>query len=77
MLKTGARDWVQLLPLALYQARNTLGPHGLTLFEILYGGPPLAIAFFDSDILLITPPPSPCMLTCKLSSWCNRKFGNP
>lgn len=50
MLKTGARDWVQLLPLALYQARNTPGPHGLTLFEILYGGPPLAIAFFDSDI---------------------------
>lgn len=50
MLETGAKDWVQLLPLALYRARNTPGSHGLTPFEILYGGPPPTIAFFDSDI---------------------------
>ncbi|CAO2590734.1 Pol polyprotein (Fragment), partial [Lemmus lemmus] len=34
MLKTGSKDWVQLLPLALYRARNTPGPHRLNPFEI-------------------------------------------
>ena len=29
-LEAGTRDWVQLLPLALYRARNTPDPHGLT-----------------------------------------------
>ena len=50
MLATGSKDWVQLLPLALYRARNTPGPHGLTPFEILYGAPPPAITFFDAEI---------------------------
>lgn len=50
MLEIGTRDWVQLLPLALYRARNTPGSHGLTPFEIIYGGPPPAISFFDSDV---------------------------
>lgn len=49
-LATGSRDWVLLLPLALYRARNTPGPHGLTPFEILYGAPPPFVHFFDSDI---------------------------
>lgn len=49
-LATGTRDWVLLLPLALYHARNTPGPHGLTPFEILYGAPPPAIHFYDSDV---------------------------
>ncbi|XP_055463850.1 uncharacterized protein LOC129677215 [Psammomys obesus] len=49
-LATGERDWVTLLPLALYRARNTPGPHGLTPFEILYGAPPPAVHFLDSDI---------------------------
>lgn len=54
MLETGAKDWVQLLPLAIYRARNTPGPHGLIPFEILYEGPPPAISFFDSDISAYT-----------------------
>lgn len=49
-LATGSRDWVLLLPMALYRARNTPGPHGLTPFEILYGAPPPAIHFFDPNI---------------------------
>ena len=56
-LEAGTRDWVQLLPLALYRARNTPGPCGLTPFEIIYGSPPPAISFFDSDIsALMTSP---------------------
>ena len=56
-LETGTRDWVRLLLLALYRARNTPGPHGLTPFEIIYGSPPPAISFFDSDIsALMTSP---------------------
>ncbi|CAO2637481.1 Pol polyprotein (Fragment), partial [Lemmus lemmus] len=42
-LAIGVKDWVLLLPLALYRARNTPGPHGLTPFEILYGAPPPAV----------------------------------
>lgn len=49
-LATGSRDWVLLLPLALYRARNTPGPHGLTPFEIVYGAPPPVVTFFDSQI---------------------------
>lgn len=49
-LATGSRDWVLLLPLAIYRARNTPGPHGLTPFEIIYGAPPPAVTFFDSHI---------------------------
>nr|XP_021517513.1 uncharacterized protein LOC110564386 [Meriones unguiculatus] len=57
-LATGTRDWVTLLPLALYRARNTPGPHGLTPFEILYGAPPPAAHFFDSDIASFADIPS-------------------
>ena len=57
-LETGTRDWVQLLPLALCRARNTPGPHGLTPFEIIYGSPPPAISFFDSDISALTTSPT-------------------
>ena len=57
-LETCTRDWVQLLPLALYRARNTPGPHGLTRFEIIYGSPPPAISFFDSDISTLTTSPT-------------------
>lgn len=39
-LAAGTRDWVLLLPLALYRARNTPGPHGLTPYEIMFGSPP-------------------------------------
>ena len=49
-LATGSRDWVLLLPLALYRARNTPGPHGLTPFEILYGAPPPLVNFLHPDI---------------------------
>lgn len=49
-LDIGTRYWVQLLPLTLYRVRNTTGPHGLTPFEIIYGSPPPAISFFDSDV---------------------------
>ena len=57
-LETGTRDWVQLLPLALYRARNTPGPHGLTPFEIIYGSPLPAISFFNSDISALTTSPT-------------------
>jgi transposase InsO family protein len=49
-LATGSRDWVLLLPLALYRTRNTPGPHGLTPFEILYGTPPPSVNFYNSNI---------------------------
>ncbi|XP_028724137.1 uncharacterized protein LOC114692502 [Peromyscus leucopus] len=49
-LATGTRDWVLLLPLALYRARNTPGPHGLTPFEIMYGAPPPVVSFLHPDI---------------------------
>ncbi|XP_058432216.1 uncharacterized protein K02A2.6-like [Marmota monax] len=48
-LETGTRDWVQLLPLALYRARNTPGPQGLTPFEILYGAPPPTVNFYETE----------------------------
>ncbi|XP_046290103.2 uncharacterized protein K02A2.6-like [Marmota monax] len=48
-LETGTRDWVQLLPLALYRARNTPGPQGLTPFEILYSEPPPAVNFYETE----------------------------
>ena len=57
-LETGTRDWVQLLLLALYRARNTPGPHGLTPFEIIYGSPLPAISFFNSDISALTTSPT-------------------
>ena len=34
------RDWVTLLPVALFRARNTPYQLNLTPFEILYGRPP-------------------------------------
>lgn len=37
-LETGGKDWVTLLPLALFRARNTPGRFGLTPHEILHGG---------------------------------------
>ncbi|XP_040593001.1 LOW QUALITY PROTEIN: uncharacterized protein LOC121136516, partial [Mesocricetus auratus] len=49
-LAAGTKDWVLLLPLALYRARNTPGPHGLTPFEILYGTTVPFVQFFDQDI---------------------------
>ncbi|XP_029424958.1 uncharacterized protein LOC103743387 [Nannospalax galili] len=57
-LATGTKDWVTLLPLALYRARNTPGPSGLTPFEILYGTPPPAISFLDPDISNFADSPS-------------------
>ncbi|KAM4878018.1 uncharacterized protein RHO17_007356 [Thomomys bottae] len=44
-LAAGVKDWVSLLPLALYRARNTPGSHGLTPFEIMYGAPPPLVNF--------------------------------
>lgn len=40
MMETGTRDWVELLPMALFWARSTPSAFGLTPYEILYGGPP-------------------------------------
>ncbi|XP_029419359.1 uncharacterized protein LOC115070373 [Nannospalax galili] len=57
-LATGTKDWVTLLPLALYRARNTPGPSGLTPFEILYGTPPPAVSFLDPDISNFVSTPS-------------------
>ena len=57
-LATGSRDWVLLLPLALYRARNTPGPHGLTPFEILYGAPPPLVKFLGSNIANFANSPS-------------------
>lgn len=39
-LETGVTDWTVLLPFALFRARNTPGPLGVTPFEILFGAPP-------------------------------------
>lgn len=39
-LETGVIDWTVLLPFALFRARNTPGPLGVTPFEILFGAPP-------------------------------------
>ena len=39
ILETG-QDWVTLLPLALFKARNTPGPLSLTPYEVLYGSLP-------------------------------------
>ena len=44
-LESGIRDWVQLLPLALFRVRNTPSRLGLTPYEILYGGPPPLASF--------------------------------
>ena len=57
-LATGTRDWVLLLPLALYRARNTPGPHGLTPYEILYGAPPPLVNFHDPEMSKFTNSPS-------------------
>lgn len=57
-LATGSKDWVALLPLVLYRARNTPGPHGLTPFEIMYGTPPPFVHFFDSNIADFADSPS-------------------
>lgn len=57
-LATGSKDWVALLPLVLYRARNTPGPHGLTPFEIIYGTPPPFVHFFDSNIADFADSPS-------------------
>lgn len=57
-LATGSKDWVSLLPLALYRAWNTPGPHGLTPFEIMYEAPPPFINFFDSNIADFASSPS-------------------
>lgn len=57
-LAAGTRDWVLLLPLALYRARNTPGPHGLTPYEILYGAPPPLVNFHDPDMSELTNSPS-------------------
>jgi transposase InsO family protein len=38
-IETG-RDWVALLPYAIFGVRNSPYVHGLTPFEILYGAPP-------------------------------------
>ena len=75
-LETGTRDWVRLLPLALYRARNTPGPHGLTPFEIIYGSSPPAISFFDSDIsALMTSPTLQAHL--QALQLVNKKSANP
>ncbi|XP_058515914.1 uncharacterized protein LOC131479421, partial [Ochotona princeps] len=57
-LETGAKDWVQLLPMALFRARNTPAHHGLTPFEILYGSPPPAASLCSLDPVLYPNPPA-------------------
>ena len=57
-LATGTRDWVLLLPLALYRARNTPGPHGLSPYEIQYGAPPPLVNFHDPEMSKFTNSPS-------------------
>ncbi|XP_055249413.1 uncharacterized protein K02A2.6-like [Moschus berezovskii] len=56
-LETGTRDWVQLLPMALFRVRNTPARHGLTPFEILYGSlpPPTTLLEPAIDSLANTP----------------------
>ena len=57
-LETGTRDWVQLYIGLSSGPINTPGPCGLTHFEIIYGSPPPAISFFDSDISALTTSPT-------------------
>lgn len=57
-LETGAKDWVQLLPMALFRVRNTPSVHGLTPFEILFGGPPPIMDVFPADPNHSVNPPS-------------------
>ncbi|CAD7676528.1 unnamed protein product [Nyctereutes procyonoides] len=56
-LETGTRHWVQLLPMVLFRVRNTPARHGLTPYEVLYGGPPPVTDLLDSalDPLANTP----------------------
>lgn len=68
LIETGCKNWVQLLTLALYRARNTPGPHGLTPFKILYGAPPPAVTFFEADISTHSPSPS-IQAHLQLFSW--------
>ncbi|XP_062054485.1 uncharacterized protein LOC133764883 [Lepus europaeus] len=49
-METGTRDWVELLPMALFRARNTPSVCGLTPYEILYGGPPPAADLLGPSI---------------------------
>ena len=53
-IETG-RDWVTLLPFALFWAHNTLYKLNLTSFEILYGRPPPVYPIFEEKCL---PPPT-------------------
>ena len=53
-IETG-RDWVTLLPFALFQVRNTPYKLNLTPFEILYGRPPPVCPTFEGKCL---PPPT-------------------
>lgn len=39
-METGTRDWVELLPVALFRVRNTPTSFGLMPHKILCGGPP-------------------------------------
>ncbi|CAD7666729.1 unnamed protein product [Nyctereutes procyonoides] len=52
-LETGTTDWVQLLPMVLFRVWNTPACHGLTPYEILYGGPPPVTDLLDSAIALL------------------------
>ena len=45
-IETG-RDWVTLLPFALFRARNTPYKLNLTPFEIMYGRPPPICPIFE------------------------------
>ena len=75
-LETGTRDWVQLLPLALYRARNTPGPHELTPLKSSMAAPRQPYIFLTL-ISLPLRPPLPYRPICKPCSWCNKKSGNP
>ncbi|MEJ1286974.1 zinc finger protein 715 [Cricetulus griseus] len=46
-IETGTRDWVQLLPMALFRVRNNPSVHGP--FEILFGGPPPIMDILSTD----------------------------
>ena len=46
-----SRDWVALLPFALYRVRNSPYQLGLTLFEIMYGIPPPIIPNLKTEVL--------------------------
>ncbi|XP_062062402.1 uncharacterized protein LOC133770372 isoform X2 [Lepus europaeus] len=50
IMETGTRDWVALLPMALFRARNTPSVYGLTPYEILYGGPPPAVDLLGPSV---------------------------